>query len=161
MARITAGDKLASLKADIRGAKGRAVILETTSAGFGDGRVAAPQRDWHAERFGANPPAPLEALRRAAVATVWQACGIPASLLEKDADGTAQREAYRRFAMGTLAPALAGLANELEAKLDAPGLSFDLARLWAHDAVGRSQVFANLVGAGMDSGRAEALAGLA
>lgn len=62
--------------------------------------------------------------------------------------------------MATIQPVLDGLAAELAFKLDAPGLRFDLSGLWAHDAVGRSQTYANLVGAGMDSGRAEALAGL-
>ena len=157
----TPADKLASLRADIRGAKGKAVILETTSAGWGDGRTAAPQADWIQRRFGANPPKELGELRRAAGAAVWQACGIPASLLAVDADGTAQREAYRRFIMATIQPALDGLADELARKLDAPGLGFDLSGLWAHDAVGRSQTFANLVGAGMDKGEARTLAGLA
>lgn len=67
----TPADKLASLRADIRGAKGKTVIVETTSAGWAEGKSAAPQRDWDPRRFGADPPAPLEALRRAAVATVW------------------------------------------------------------------------------------------
>ena len=155
-----ATDRHAALKASIRAARGRGVLVETTAAGWGDGRQAAPAADWQQRRFGADPPAPLEALRRAVCAGVAAACGVPVDLLAT-ADGTAQREAYRRFALATIAPALAGLAAELAAKLDAPGLGFDLGALWAHDAVGRSQAYANLAAAGMAPDRAAALAGLA
>ena len=43
-------DPLKMVKRDIAGARGRALLLETTSAGYGDGRPAAPQRDWIASR---------------------------------------------------------------------------------------------------------------
>ena len=40
-----AADNLALLKRDIRGARGKALLLETVSAGWGEGRNAAPGRD--------------------------------------------------------------------------------------------------------------------
>ena len=43
-------DPLKELKADIWAARGRALLLETTVAGYGDGRGAAPQRDWMPSR---------------------------------------------------------------------------------------------------------------
>ena len=49
-----ADDPLKSLKADIRTARGKALLVETTSAGFGEGRSAAPQRDWMPSRLGAG-----------------------------------------------------------------------------------------------------------
>ena len=53
-------DPLADLKADIRAARGRALLLETTAGGYGEGRSAAPLRDWNRKGLGANPPASLE-----------------------------------------------------------------------------------------------------
>ena len=47
-------DPLKLLKADLRTARGKALLLETTHAGWGDGRSAAPQRDWSPSRLGPN-----------------------------------------------------------------------------------------------------------
>ena len=44
-------DPLAMLKADIAGARGKALLVETSAAGWGEGRTAAPQRDWQAARL--------------------------------------------------------------------------------------------------------------
>ena len=69
-------DPLATLKGDIAAAKGRAVLVETTSAGWSEGRQAAPARDWESKRFGANPPAVFDALRSNSVRHVPAACGV-------------------------------------------------------------------------------------
>ena len=89
-------DPLAVLKEDIRSARGRTFLAETTSAGWGEGRGAAPQSDWQPRRIGANPPAVLQGLRRDVFEAVLSACGVPVSLVT-DADGTSQRESFRRF----------------------------------------------------------------
>ena len=52
-------DPLAALKADIAAAKGRALLVETTAAAWGDGRAAAPVTDWKQQRMGAHPPEAL------------------------------------------------------------------------------------------------------
>ena len=44
-------DPLAMLKADIRAARGKALLVETTAAGYGDGRANAPLSDWKAHRL--------------------------------------------------------------------------------------------------------------
>ncbi len=49
-------DPLANLKTDIAKAKGRPVLLKTTSGGFAEGPGSAPQKDWQQSRIGANPP---------------------------------------------------------------------------------------------------------
>ncbi len=41
-----------ALAADIAGAQGRAVLLETTQDGYGEERAEAPQRDWSPARLG-------------------------------------------------------------------------------------------------------------
>ena len=49
-------DPLAMLKADVKAARGKALFVETTQTAWGDGKQAAPQRDWAASRLGSNPP---------------------------------------------------------------------------------------------------------
>ena len=53
----------------IRTAKGRTLLPETTSGGYGD-RQGAPGRDWKPERLGADPPDSLVRLRTAVENTV-------------------------------------------------------------------------------------------
>ena len=54
------GDPLRGLKADIRAARGRAVMVETvTAAGWGEGASAAPRQDWKPQRLGPAPGAGL------------------------------------------------------------------------------------------------------
>ena len=84
-------DPLAQLKADIAGAKGSAVLLETTAAGLGEGRGAAPTSDWTPKRLGASPPDVLAKLRAEGSAAVIAACGVPPSLATSNSDGTAMR----------------------------------------------------------------------
>ena len=45
-------DPLSGLRKDIRDAKGRALLVETSAAGWGEGKSAAPQADWAAKRLG-------------------------------------------------------------------------------------------------------------
>ena len=153
-----AADPLASLRADLAAAAGRPILTETTAAGWGEGKAAAPLGDWQPHRFGANPPAALGTLRDAASMAVLDACGVPRALAES-ADGTAAREAWRRFVMGACEPVAALIAEELERKLETP-IRFDFRALWAHDLQGRASAFKALVGGGMAPGEAAATSGL-
>ena len=151
---------LEDLRADMAAAKGGTVLTETTAAGWGEGQQAAPQTDWQARRFGADPPATLAVLRSDAGQAVLALCGCPPSLFVPNSDGTSQRESWRRFVMGSVEPLAKIVAAELADKLDAPGLAFDFAGLWAHDLAGRAQSFKQMVTAGMDLQKAAALSGL-
>ena len=151
-------DPMSALRRDIAAAKGRPLIVETTSAGLGEGRAAAPRSDWKPQRFGAHPPESLGGLRTDAGMSVLSACGVPVSLVT-DADGTSQREAWRRFVMGSIEPLLATVAQEIEAKLETP-VAFDLSGLWAHDLQGRASSFAKLVQGGMALDKAAAISGV-
>ena len=91
------------LKADIGGARGKAVLTETTFAGWGEGKASAPMLDWKPQRLGPNPPEAMVAVADAAFSRMVAACGASVSLFS-DADGTAQREALRRWHMGTVRP---------------------------------------------------------
>ena len=140
-------DPLAQLKADIAGAKGGTVMLETTSAGLGEGRAASPASDWTPKRLGAAPPDVIAKLRAEGSAGVIAACGIPPSLATANSDGTAQREGYRRFVATSVRPKALEIAAELSEKLERP-ISFNFDELRADDLVGRARVVKSLTDAG-------------
>ena len=154
-----AEDQTKALRSDIRSGKGRHLLVQTTAAGLGEGRQAAPQKDWVQSRFGADPPQALATLRSDAGLAVLNACGVPPALAT-DADGTSQRESWRRFVMGGVEPVARTVALELGAKLDVPDLAFSFDSLWAHDLAGRASSFKAMVTAGMEVERAAGLAGL-
>ena len=82
----TDDDPMRLFKADLASARGRTILAETTAAGWGDGKTAAPQADYKPQRFGASPPDSLPNLRTEAGLSVLSACGVPVSLVT-DADG--------------------------------------------------------------------------
>ena len=152
-------DPLEMLRSDIGTARGKALAVETTAAGWGEGRSGAPQRDWQPSRLGPKPPEALVALADQAYSRVLAACGAPPAMFTGDADGTSQRESLRRFHMLTVLPLARLLEAELSLKLDAPiRLTFDS---YALDMVSRSQVVQKLAAAGIDTGVAMAAVGLA
>ena len=139
-------DPLASLKNDIANAKGSAILLETTSSGYGEGRAAAPTSDWKAQRLGPDPPETLAKLRSEGSMAVVSACGIPPSLMTSNSDGSAQRESFRRFGVSVRAKAKE-IAFELSEKLERD-ITLDLDEMRADDRVGMARVVKNLVDAG-------------
>ena len=151
-------DPLAMLKADLAGARGRTILAETTAAGWGDGKMAAPAADYKSQRYGLHAPESSVSLRSDAALSVLSACGVPVSLVTA-ADGTSQRESWRRFVMGSVEPLLGIVGQEIEAKLEVR-VKFDLSALWAHDLAGRASSFKAMVTAGMAVERAAALSGL-
>ena len=151
-------DPLKMLRADIRGARGRALLVETVNSGWGEGKASAPQSDWKQSRLGPAPPEVMAQLRRDAFEHVLAACGSPPSLFT-DSDGTSQREAVRRWHLGTVLPLARLLEHELSAKLETPvKLKFDS---YALDMVSRATVVAKLTQAGVAPGVALAAVGLA
>ena len=139
-------DHLSDLKSDIAGARGSAVLVETTAAAWGEGRAASPQSDWKAQRLGADPPEALVRLRSEGSMAVVSACGIPPSLMTSNSDGSAQRESFRRFGVSVRAKAKE-IAFELSAKLDRD-ITLNLDEMRADDRVGMARVVKNLVDAG-------------
>ena len=155
-------DPLVSLKADLGKLKGNVALVETTSAGWGEGRQAAPgagNLDWKSQRLGSNPPIGAVDLSDQATLRVLSACGVPAALVAI-APGTAAREAFRRFLHTTIAPLLNVVAAEVRAKLNVQNLIFDTTNLHAADVAGRARAFQSLVGGGMALEQAAGLSGL-
>ena len=152
-------DPLAKLRADIRSARGRALLLETVASGWGEGAAAAPRKDWQAARLGPNPPASMEAVMGQGFLEVLAACGVPPGMFNQKAGDSGQREAYRRWVALVVQPLAGLLAGELSSKLEAD-IGIDLAGLFSHDLAGRARAFQSMVGGGMEPGKAAALAGL-
>ena len=150
-------DPSAALRKDIRDARGRALTLETTAEGHGEGPQSAPRKDWVANRLGPTPPAALVQLRSDAYQAVLAATGTPPALFT-DSDGTSQREAVRRWHMNLVLPLAALLEYELSEKLETPiSLEFDRYPL---DMVSRTQTVKGLVAAEVEVERALRIAGL-
>ncbi|MDE0489318.1 MAG: hypothetical protein OXI07_09025 [Gammaproteobacteria bacterium] len=145
------------LKADLAALNGRVAVIETARGGWGDGTSAAPRRDFELARMGPNIPDGNVRLFVAARESVLAACGYPVQLAQQ-ADGTSQREAWRRYLHGTVAP-LGRLVSSEAARV---GLAIDIDwdRLFASDIQGRARAFQALVGGGMDITQAAAASGL-
>ena len=153
------GDPLRMLKADIKTARGRALLVETSAAGWGEGQTAAPQRDWRPERLGPMPPESMEKIRTGAFNAVLAATGTPPALFN-DADGTSQRESFRRYLTTVVLPMAKLLERELADKLDAPDVGLSFEGLYAHDLVGRASAFQKLIGGGLPVQEALVTSGL-
>ena len=151
-------DPLRMLKADIRTARGRALLLETVSSAWGDGRGAAPQKDWSPSRLGPHPPEAMATIQRTAFEHVLASCGTPPSLFMGSADGTSQRESLRRYHMSTVLPLARLLEDELSEKLEGEcRLTFDG---YAKDLQARATTFQKLVQGGVTVTEALATSGL-
>ena len=150
-------DPLAMLRKDIRDAKGKALLVETVNAGWGEGKSAAPQADWKQSRLGPMPTDAMVALASGAFARVLAASGCSPALFD-DSDGTSKREALRQWHMGVVRPLARQLEHELSTKFESPvRLKFDS---YALDMVSRATVVAKLTGAGVAPGIALAAVGL-
>ena len=134
-------DPLSALKADIKAAKGSAMLVETTAGGWDQGAVNAPRSDWKQARLGPMPPEAMVKLAETAYARSLAAAGCSAALWS-DAPGTTKREALRQFHMMVVRPLARMLSAELTEKFGtAVRLKFDNYPL---DMVSRAQVFAKL-----------------
>ena len=139
-------DPLIMLKSDIKAARGSALLVETSAAGWGEGKGAAPQRDWQAARLGPMPTEAMVKLADAAFARVLAASGCSPALFD-DSDGTSKREALRQWHLGVVVPLARQIEHELTAKLDTDvRLRFDL---YSTDLAGRAQAFQKLVAGGV------------
>lgn len=155
----TAYDPLEDTRKALSSIRGKTVLMETTASGWGEGRFAAPRNDWKPQRIGPDPPSSLNELRKEVTRLVLAALGVPPTLLQDAADGTAQRESWRRFLHGTIQPIANLVAEELSVKLD-EDVKIDFSELFASDLSGRARAFQSMVQGGMDAAKAAALAGL-
>ena len=153
-------DPFAALKRTIKALKGRLGLVETTSAGFAEGRAAAPSDDWKPRRVGPDPPDSLGELRAQVEETVLSCCGVPPGLAR--AAGGESRESYRRWYASGVQPLASLVQAELRDKLDTPDLRLEFDSLAAADVHGRARAWRSLVGreASMPDAEARRLVGL-
>ena len=126
---------------------------------WSDTPQTAPRSDYKPMRIGADPPDTLRALRSEVGRAVLGCAGVPVELFEPG-QGTGQREAWRRFLFGSVAPVANIILEELRSKLEVPDLKFGFQELRASDLAGRARAFQSMVASGMDSAKAAGLAGL-
>ena len=141
----------------IKNLKGQIAYPPSLTSGLGDGRIAAPARDWVPQRIGPMPPAEVVELRQSMLLSSLAALGVPAELVGGASDA-GLREAYRRFTFGTLLPMGELIAAELGQKLNRTyQLGFD--RLHAADIASRARALGSLVQSGVGLDEAMELAG--
>ncbi len=88
---------------------------------------------------------------------VLTACEIPAEFVEAG-DGTARREAWRQFVLGSMAPLARSIEAELTVRLETP-ISLDFSELRASDLAGRSRADKQSIEAGMTDQQASIISG--
>ena len=137
------GADTGALQATMKTLRGRTGVVETTAAGWGQGNSLAPRQDWAVKRFGSDPPSELRELREDAAEAVVSTC-LPPGLAFGNTDGTAAREATRRWFHTSVAP--------MRTKLEMPGLtlSFPALEAFASDTVGKARSVGQLVAAGLE-----------
>ena len=154
-----AADSTTTLRSDLAKARGGLLMVESMAPGYGD-RAAAPTSDWSVKRLGSMIPDANETIRGAVGLSIASALGVPISLLT-DADGVSQRESWRRFIWGSVAPLARVIGHELSSKLDLPtDLKFDFSALYASGITGRAAATRRLVEAGMSISEAASITGL-
>ena len=152
-----ADESVEDLRKDLGAADGGTSLVETTSAGFGEGRSAAPLQDWKANRYGANPPLVLASLRTEAAASVLSACGV-SPVLFSTSGAAPLREALRLFVHTSVKPLAKILEAEITHKLDTD-VSLDFKMLAASDVTGKARALAGLVKSGVSLDDAKEMAG--
>ena len=154
------GADTTALQASMKTLRGRTGVVETTAAGWGQGNSQAPRQDWAVKRFGGDPPSELRELREDAAEAVVATC-VPPGLAFGSTDGTAAREAMRRWFHTSVAPVGRQVEAELRTKMEMPGLTltFPALEAFASDTVGKARTVGQLVQAGLEVEDALAKAG--
>ena len=134
-------------KKQIANLKGKIAVVETTRGGWGQGPAQAPRREYELARLGPQIPPSSVDLFGTARNTVLAACGYPVALLGLE-DGTAQREAWRRYLHGTVAPL--GRIVQDAAAMASLDIVIEWDELFASDISGRARAFQSLVNGGME-----------
>ena len=154
----TSDEQVEQLRKDLAVLSGNTALVETTSAGHGQGLRAAPQVDWQTRRIGAHFPVENIQLRNDISRDVIAALGISAPLYH-GTDGVSAREAYRLLLVSTLQPIAEIISSELSKKLETD-VEIKFRRLQAADIQSRARAFGSMVAAGVDDETAMKVSGL-
>ena len=139
-------DAVAGLTTQINDAKGKNILVETMKAGGGN-MSDSPARDYQPTYLRPSPDQQLVVAARDSFYRMLSACGVPGGLVDPGADGTAQREALRRFRMMSIEPVRKSLERELQRNINENiKLKSDN---YALDMVSRAQVVDKLTRSGV------------
>ena len=138
---------LDGFRRDLAVANGRTLVMERAQD-WKPGDPGAARSGMEHVNYGLNREL-ADPLRAATGRDVLAACGVPPTLFVPNSDGTAQREAFRRFMHASLRPIARLMEAKRRLKLDAPDLVLDLSELHAADVAGRARSFGQLVKAGV------------
>ena len=149
-------DPHAAYRRDLAAARGATMLVESMANNHDLGGKAP--NDWEPRRLGPAPPAAFVDATDQAHHRLLGALGVPVGLAT-DADGTSQREGYRRWWLTVVDPTVAILEHELSEKLERPvTLKLDS---YGHDQVSRATVLKKLVEAGVPASTAIELSEIA
>ena len=151
-----ASETLAALKADIAGATGDMLMVESMADQWQSGGTQ-PSANWHPRKFGPSPPAELIKLYEESRVAMIQALGINPSMFSTQ--GQASREGWRQTLFAVLLPLGRLLSSELSVKLERE-VTLDWSSIRASDLQARARSFRSLVQGGMDVEKAAAVSGL-
>ena len=152
-------DPLTTLQRDLAAANGKTTLAPTTVGGFSAGAVNAPEHDYLARRFGANPPQTLAELRRDVERSVHAASGIPPVLVGHQAPGQSLREGWRQFHQLTLEP-LAELVSVQLSEALGVDVRLDMRRARASDVATLARAVGSLTKAEVPLADARARVGI-
>ena len=137
--------------------KGGLTLVETVAAGWGQGKTAAPRKDWEQVRFGAMVQQPNVLLRDATGQLIMGALGVNRRLF--DGDGASSESAYRGMVSGICQHLAVLLEREIGVKLERP-LTLDLSPASGYDVRGIGRAVGALVNAGVPLDSALRIAGV-
>ena len=139
---------LDAFRADLARAKGGTLVMEHSGEWSTEAPASARSSKLERLTYGMDRNI-VDPLRTATARDVLGACGVPPTLFVANSDGTAQREAFRRFLHASLRPVARLMEAELRLKLDAPELTLDLSEVNAADTAGRARAYGAFIKAGM------------
>ena len=148
------------LRTDIPNINGKTAVVETTAAGWGEGKGAAPWTDWKTSRLGPMLPDSVTKARDSIFRSVLAACGVPVGIFDSSGSSQEGRESWRRFVFGSCVPVGRLLSLELSNKLDLDDVSLSFAELRAHDLSGSAASLKKMVEANVPLAEALSRSGL-
>ena len=145
-------DAVSVVAEQVRSNIGRSLlVVENTSQHLAESR----QYDWSTQRIGSQIPESLTKAASEAVRAIFAAYGIGIELYTT-ADGTGQRESWRRFTYSTMAAFGRVVADEIQRKLGPAEISWESLR--ASDIAGRGRAFASVTDEKLSLNEARAFA---
>ena len=145
-----------ALKTTIPKMRGKMALLE--AGGNWDPLTQGGRPGMDITRVGADPPPSILSIWQFSTSLVLASCGVPIELLQL-ADGTGNRESFRRFLVSTIQPCARRVEAELSDKFDM-AVKLDFSGVQAADVAGRARAYQSMRLAGMKPQKAERLAGL-